>query len=383
VDRETLRDLWPVVLLGVLLPCTWLAVGALGARMLLAREQRQFVRFAAVTVAYPNAFAIPYPLLQALSRQVDWLRARDGADAFSATVAMLFSLVLLLQVWTGGFWLYGQAAKQERESLALAHSQGQDAAPAEVEAKSNDAGGAAGDEAKSRRTAGSDGSGCAGETGSSQAELHGGGESVLAVPDVDLEDAEGCSACGLRRDSSMRRMATAAVLTGTGGARALRQVVNPLLLSLLVAIALAISPLRRPFVDSALHDVAVTVGAVAVPLTLVQLGAGMARPPPTKAATGTLSWWSAAVIVGLRLVGANVIGSAIITGFRSLGWLRDRHTALCLYLTCCSPTAANVALVSSVQQAYVQPTALVLFVMQLACIPTITVSIAIYLALLA
>ncbi len=35
-----------------------------------------------------------------------------------------------------------------------------------------------------------------------------------------------------------------------------------------------------------------------------------------------------------------------------------------MFLQCCSPTAANMALIASIQGAYVQPTGVVLFIMQ-------------------
>lgn len=40
-----------------------------------------------------------------------WLNAREDADAYSATVSVLFSIVMLLQIWTVAFGLYGAAPK--------------------------------------------------------------------------------------------------------------------------------------------------------------------------------------------------------------------------------------------------------------------------------
>lgn len=152
------------------------------------------------------------------------------------------------------------------------------------------------------------------------------------------------------------------------------------MLSLVLALAIALSPFRQSFVESDLHEVLHFVGSASVPLVLVQLGAGAAQPPAME--TQGLQVRSAATIVFLRLIVANVVGSGIVTTFRWLGWVPSRHVALCLYLQCCAPTAANVMLVSGVQRAYVQPTATVLFFMQLAAIPTMVISVAVYVAML-
>jgi len=160
-------------------------------------------------------------------------------------------------------------------------------------------------------------------------------------------------------------------------------VLNPLVVALLVALGIAMSPWRKQFVDSIVYDTVAFVGASSTPLILVQMGASMARPPEVQASGQGLRMRSALIIVFLRLVAGNVIGAGLVTACRHAGWIGDPQVALCLYLICCSPSAANLGLVSSVQQAYVKPTSILLFLMQMASVLTMTISIAVYVTILA
>ena len=100
----------------MLFPLMWLCIGGFGAKLLLAKDQQHYVAFAATAVAYPNGFAIPYPILLGLRREVDFMQERG--DEYSATVAILFAFFTMLHIWTVGFYLYGRAAKREREQEA-------------------------------------------------------------------------------------------------------------------------------------------------------------------------------------------------------------------------------------------------------------------------
>lgn len=411
ISPEILADLWPVIVLAFLLPQVWLVTGAVGARLLLPPDQHQFVRFAAVCVAYPNAFAIPYPLMRVLVRQVGWPTERPDLDAFSVSVTMLFSLCMLLQIWTVAFALYGQAAKDEDAALAKQvadESRFEDAAdeaPAVVvvvdAAHSEDAAdkGICDLLVDSLLVPGSFWSCCRGgrqlhapRTGSARRHLkaavaerapqstrHGDDRGPDAVDSADEDEVQAVPRAPSRRLSFS---ATDCVVMFTGRVRAVREVFNPLLVSLLVALGISLSPLREPFVASGVHDWLEFMGAASVPMVLIQLGAGMARPPAVQGKEGGFRWRSAFVVVFLRGIVANLIGSGIVTFFRHMGWLKDPYVILCMYLMCCSPTAANVSLVSSVQGAFVQPTAVTLFVMQAAAVPLMTVSIAAYVAVL-
>jgi len=360
IDPQSLRVLWPIVVLGLVLPNLWLGIGALGARLLLPSDQQQFIRFAAVSTAYPNAFAIPYPLMLALVRQLDWPTEHEDMSGFSASVTMLFSLVMLLQIWTVAFTLYGQAAKQQSAaSSSCSHSADAEQADSQV---------SRGDDSRDPPSLASP-------------------EIASHTLDSGKEDVRSSAASstdgGVGKSSSFRSFGSESILLNNGATRACQQIVNPLLISLFVAMGIALSPWREAFVSSAVHETVDFVGAASVPLVLVQLGAGMARPPAMENNAASLRWRSALTIVFLRLIVANAVGSCVVTGFRWMGWLQDRYTCLIAYLMCCSPTAANVGLVSSVQQAYIQPTAVLLFVMQLAAIPVMMISIAAYVASLA
>lgn len=348
ISATVLSELWPVIVLAVLLPCIWLVTGALGARLLLAKDQRHFVRFAAVCVAYPNAFAIPYPLMRVLVKSLDWPSEREDMDAYIVSVIMLFSAVLLFQVWTVAFSLYGKAAKEEAASMAAARGAA-DVLPKSLPAAPSDPSiEADGQEQQPKPTA------------LDKPEL---------APDVEV---------GIGPAIAPKR--SSRVLVIGSNLRAVREACNPTLVSLLLALAISVSPIREPFLKSGAHDWFSFVGAASVPMVLIQLGAGMARRPSLQGHLGDLRWHSALVVVFLRLIVANLIGSCVVTVFRRMGWIQDPYLILCMYLMCCSPTAANVSLVSSVQGAFVQPTAVTLFVMQACAVLSMTISITIYVA---
>mmetsp|Transcript_19360 Transcript_19360/g.55518 ORF Transcript_19360/g.55518 Transcript_19360/m.55518 type:complete len:409 (+) Transcript_19360:74-1300(+) len=341
IDIHVLHELWPVVALLVVLSCMWFLIGAIGGWLLLARDQRHLVGFVAVSVAYPNSFAIPYPLMLAMIPRLDWLRDQEDPEAFCAAVLMLGLFVYLLQVWTVGFTLYGRAAAQAPAPA------GKEQPPATPEPP----------------------------------ELEAQNTQPPAAPVAD----DASASCSETSASEVALGGQPCLDGGSGGAgcvRGLQEIINPLTVSLVLAFLVVMSPLRGAFVTSPLFDALDFVAEAAVPLTLVQIGAGMARPPAAGEGFGDLRWRSALLVVFLRLVVANVTGSAVVAAFQSAGLIKDRLVALCMYCICCSPTAPNLSVVSGVQDAYVQPTAMALFAMSVAAVPVILVSVTVYVVIL-
>jgi len=333
IDAEAFRELWPVALLAIVLPCLWLGVGALGGWFFFSKDQRHYVTFSALTVAYPNSFAIPYSLLLGLRHHVSWIQEHRRGEEFMVTVCMLFATIELLQIWTVAFYFYGRAARDavKGEGIAAATAATSEEASAEVVAVKSDA-----------------------EAGPERKECL---EETSAVPQPFLPRHIGLCV-------------------------GLREMFNPLVLSLIAAMVLALTPLRQPLVDSFVHEVFQFVGAASVPLVLLQMGAGMARPPSDMLRSRALQMRTAILITIFRLLVGNVCGAAVVTAFRRAGYLTDPLMTLSLYLMCSAPTAANLMLVSSVQGGYVQPTSVLLFCMQLAAVPVITISVSIFVAIL-
>mmetsp|Transcript_19855 Transcript_19855/g.46171 ORF Transcript_19855/g.46171 Transcript_19855/m.46171 type:complete len:405 (-) Transcript_19855:57-1271(-) len=336
IHTESLSDLWLVLVLAAVLPMIWLVIGICGAKLFLAKDQQQYAMFAGTAVAYQNGFAIPYPILVGLAREVDFLRERG--DEFSAAVAILWSFPVLLQIWTIGFYLYGKAARSEEQRSR--------------EVDSPEAGANPADSKESQESA----SNCKEDASPP--------EDVTSMAASKMPRTKSTTSMSLRAISSVQTVVS--------------NLVNPLLVSLFVAAAISLSPMRETFVKSVFHEWLDFIGTASVPLALLQLGAGMVRPPADSGTPGGLTIRSASTIAFFRLVVANVVGAAVVTSLRQAEILTNAHTALALYIACATPTAANLVLVASVQHAYLQPLSLTIFLMQCASVLTMTVSIAIF-----
>jgi len=361
IDVDALSELWPVLVLAAALPQLWLCIGWLGAKVFLAKDQQQYALFAATAVAYQNGFAIPYPILIGLHREVDFLD--DRGEEFSATVCILWSFVILVQIWTIGFVLYGRAAKRERKAAIQEAASPMETSPPKEVATVDD------DEPELKPEPGS--------LASVETVENNDVEVIVSEkPDAEVEQEPARTEIDEKPTASRQVSTTLSRQSSRALAsthKALSNLINPLIASLFVAAAISFSPLREPFVKSVVHDWLNFIGSPSVLLALLQLGAGMQASRSSSASDG-LTLRSAALISSLRLVVGNLAGAAVVTLFRRYD-LISRHTALAMYIQCSSPTAANLVLVSSVQQAYTQPLSITIFLMQCASVVTMTVSV--------
>eukprot|EP00441_Pelagodinium_beii_P041836 CAMPEP_0197630910 /NCGR_PEP_ID=MMETSP1338-20131121/8252_1 /TAXON_ID=43686 ORGANISM="Pelagodinium beii, Strain RCC1491" /NCGR_SAMPLE_ID=MMETSP1338 /ASSEMBLY_ACC=CAM_ASM_000754 /LENGTH=230 /DNA_ID=CAMNT_0043202249 /DNA_START=20 /DNA_END=709 /DNA_ORIENTATION=- len=123
LDSSLIGQLWAVPLLALILSVLWLFLGGLAARLLLAKDQRHFVSFAATTCAFPNGFAIPFTLMVGLCQVVPWLSEDSRGSDFSAALCILFSFVTMMEIWSIAFWLFGRAAARELAANAEADTE--------------------------------------------------------------------------------------------------------------------------------------------------------------------------------------------------------------------------------------------------------------------
>jgi len=85
-------------------------------------KKKKFCRFAAVCVAFPNPFGLPYPVILALSRQRDWVEG----EGLNTAIGMLSNAVVIFAIWTFGVTMLASLAedgavveKERRESRRM------------------------------------------------------------------------------------------------------------------------------------------------------------------------------------------------------------------------------------------------------------------------
>merc|ERR1711957_1016616 len=110
------------------------------------------------------------------------------------------------------------------------------------------------------------------------------------------------------------------------------------------------------------------------------MGAGMAHRP--NVAEASLAMRTLAVLIVSRLGICNAVAASFVIWLNWNGFL-NRHMALIFCIVCSSPTATNIVLVANVQGVFIKPTAVLLFLMQIAAIFTMTISIAVSLSCVA
>ncbi|CAD7935114.1 unnamed protein product [Amoebophrya sp. A120] len=76
------------------------------------KSRSDFSTFAATCVAFPNPFGLPYPLLLALSRQVDWVEGEGRTTA----IGMLSNSMVITCIWTLGLTTLSRISERKQVS---------------------------------------------------------------------------------------------------------------------------------------------------------------------------------------------------------------------------------------------------------------------------
>lgn len=332
VSPRSLQELWVVPVASLAHILVGLALGGSLGSLVLPKEQRsEFTLLAMLATSMGNGFALPLPLMVVLCRTVPWLSdQREECTSRATGILIIWSIVLVIVLWSLGYLIVYRA--MARRSQLAPSSAGAASGGADQEADC------------AKQGAGAPEGGSAGP-GAAQA----------------------------RADHQCQQSIFA-----------LRQMLNPVVVFSLGGLGVAmVEPLRDWLNGSLIMAVLEMPARACVPLTLLCLGGqmvGAQGPDPKQAARGIRPRALVAFAV-LRLIVMNGVWSALVVGALWAGLLPrgDRLLQLCLLLPGAMPTAANVVLLCGVLGAFPTEISRLVFVMQVACVPCIAVSLIAYL----
>jgi predicted permease len=322
LSPRSLQELWVVPVASLAHILVGLALGGSLGRLVLPGEQRsEFTLLAMLATSMGNSFALPLPLMVVLCRTVPWLSDRQEECTRRATgILIIWAIVVVIILWSLGYLIVHRAMARRSNH---ASSSGAVSGDADKEA--------------------------------------GGAEQGVGVP-------EGGGAAHLCHQ----------------GTFALRQMLNPVVVSSLVGLGVAmVGPLQDWLNGSLIMTVLDMPARACVPLTLLCLGGQMVgvQGSDQKQAAGGISPRVLAAFTVLRLIIMNGIWSVLVVGALWAGLLPrgDRLLQLCLLLPGAMPTAANVVLLCGVLRAFPTEISRLIFIMQVACVPCIAISLIVYL----
>lgn len=354
LSPRSLQELWVVPVASLAHILVGLALGGSLGRLVLPGEQRsEFTLLAMLATSMGNSFALPLPLIVVLCRTVPWLSDRQEECTSRATgILIIWSVVLVIILWSLGYLIVHRATARRSKHA------------------SSSAGVAPGDADKEARVA---------------------GQLFHPLGHGPAQPARMCAA--LPADALDGRGADQGAGAPEGGGAAhlchqgtfaLRQMLNPVVASSIGGLGVAmVAPLQDWLNGSLIMTVLDMPARACVPLTLLCLGGqmvGVQGSDPKQAAGGIRPRVLAAFTV-LRLIVMNGVWSALVVGALWAGLLPrgDRLLQLCLLLPGAMPTAANVVLLCGVLGAFPTEISRLIFIMQVACVPCIAISLIVYL----
>eukprot|EP00755_Sulcionema_specki_P007554 Sspe_Gene.38574::Locus_18598_Transcript_1_1_Confidence_1.000_Length_1649::g.38574::m.38574 len=361
VTVDTVGEIWIVPVVAIIITAIGFLLGAV-ASLIPQLLPYRYLELAIVCLSFPNAVAIPVPIVHALVKEVDWLSRIDGAKEKGAAYCFVFGAVDLLILWSVGYSML-ERKKQRAESLKQV-----------VEGN-----------ARSSRTASSSSNG-------TNTKLETPAPTVITVGArdeawADQTRPEPSPANPLQPNchpSSLPNPSLDPEVAERGGvteqcSKFLASAVNPVTCSVMLGMAIGlVPPIHDVFIDSFVYDILLYIGNPAPPLVLLSMGASMA----TLSDTRSLPRITLGTVTFLRLVVMAVVGGLVVYGVEHAGLIEDRLLQLCLLLFTVAPMAANISIVANNIGVLQQEIAFVAFAQQICCIGTIAVGLIIHLRLL-